>query len=525
MEPGAFCIVLHAHLPYVRHPEYDDFLEEDWLFEAITETYLPLLGKLEALADAGVQAPLALSVSPTLSSMWRDALLCERYLRRVKQLTELAEKEIARTRGDPAVHRLAHMYRDRFAWARQAFAERYGGDLIGAFRQLRERGAVELMTCAATHALLPLLLDRRLVRVQVELAVRHHEQCFGERPRGIWLPECGYDAGLDAVLAAHGIEYFVLETHGIAHAVPRPRYGVFAPVRTPGGPCAFGRDPESSRQVWSALEGYPGDPCYREFHRDIGFDLDYAYLRPYLHGDGARIHTGIKYHRITGPTGPKDVYDPDAGRAKAEAHAEAFVASRAAQMAQLGPAMGRAPVVCAPYDAELFGHWWFEGPDWLEAVCRRAAGQGAFCLATPSQALAGTEGIQTVTPALSTWGWKGYNEIWLAGENDWIYRHLHAAGDRMTRLAAARPGAEGVQERALNQMARELLLAQQSDWAFMIKTGTMVEYAVRRTRGHLANVLALAEGIETGAVDEARLADLESRNNIFPDMDYRLFAG
>jgi len=136
---------------------------------------------------------------------------------------------------------------------------------------------------------------------------------------------------------------------------------------------AFGRDPDSSKQVWSADEGYPGDFWYRDFYRDIGFDLDYDYVRPYLPPTGQRIHTGLKYHRITGKTDQKEPYDPERARSRVQEHADHFVETRLGQVAWLARQMERPPIVVCPYDAELFGHWWFEGPWWLEMVFRRLA--------------------------------------------------------------------------------------------------------------------------------------------------------
>jgi 1,4-alpha-glucan branching enzyme len=456
--------------------------------------------------------------------MLRDPLLLSRYERRTERLQELAEREARRTRGRPKYHRLALMYRDRFRGARTALVDRYNRDLVGALAHFQSTGHMEIATCAATHALLPLLLNPRCVRAQISLAVEHHERMFGRKPRGIWLPECAYEPGLDDVLRDCGIEFFFTESNGIAHGRPRPQYGVFAPVRSPSGVFAFGRDPEASRQVWSATEGYPGDPCYRDFHEDIGFELDYAYLRPYLHGGGARSHTGIKYSRITGPSARKRVYEPDVAARKVEEHAADFVKCRSRQAAYLHRVMARKPVLCAPYDAELFGHWWFEGPQWLEQMCRRmCAGASRVRMTTPVEYLDGRPEVQTVRPAASTWGWKGYSEIWLAGENDWIQRHLYRAGRRMCVAADESPEADGLSRRALNQAARELLLAQQSDWPFMIKAGTMVAYARGRAEQHLSNVHVLLDGVRQDTVNETFLSKLESRNNIFPDMEYRVF--
>jgi 1,4-alpha-glucan branching enzyme len=481
---GYLCLVLHAHLPFVRHPEYPDFLEEDWLFEAITETYMPLLRVFEKLEEDGVGYGITVSLSPPLVSLLNDWLLQERYVKRLEKLTELAAKEVDRTRWEPKVNQLAMMYHWFFENTRKTYAEKYSRDLVSVFRRLGDAGHVEITTCAATHGFLPLMsLNKNAVRAQIEIACQYHRRNFGRRPRGIWLPECGYEPGMDVLLRESGVKFFFTDTHGILHASPRPRYGIFAPIYCPSGVAAFGRDMESSKQVWSAQEGYPGDFYYRDFYRDVGFDLDYDYVKPYLHGGaGTRVYTGIKYYRITGRSNRKELYEPEVAREKAAAHAANFMFNREKQVEHLYGVLGREPIIVAPYDAELFGHWWFEGPQWLDSLLRKCAfDQKVFSTITPSGYLSKHPRNQVATPSMSSWGWKGYNEVWLEGSNDWIYRHLHWAADRMVELANEGDGGDPVRARALKQAAREVLLAQSSDWAFIMKTGTAVEYAVKRT--------------------------------------------
>lgn len=521
---GYLALILHGHLPFVRHPEYSEFLEEDWLFEAITESYLPLLDVFDGLVRDDVPFRLSLVVSPTLAAMLTDHLLRRRYVRYLDRRIELAEKETVRTRGDERFQPLARLYREHFLRCRERFTERYDGDLLAAFRRLSERGALELMTCAATHGFLPLLeVHPEAVAAQIRVGISEHLRHFGERPRGIWLPECAYTPRVDAVLKREDVRYVILDTHGVAHATPRPRYGVYAPIFTRAGVAAFGRDTETSRQVWSAREGYPGDPDYREFYRDIGYDLDFDYIRPWIQPTGERKQTGIKYHRITGNGDQKQPYEPDVARRRAEEHAAHFLADRVRQIAWLAGELGRPPIIVAPYDAELFGHWWWEGPQFLESFLRRAAGQDGLRLVTPSDYLREHPTHQVCQPSLSSWGNRGYAEVWLNERNDWIYPHLHAAQERMISLARTFRDATGLRERALNQAARELLLAQSSDWAFIIDQGTTVAYAEKRFREHVARFTRLADQVRSGLIDESWLQAVEEQDNLFPDIDFRVY--
>ncbi|MBM3253067.1 MAG: DUF1957 domain-containing protein [Candidatus Omnitrophica bacterium] len=524
MLKGYLCLVLHSHLPYVRHPEHEDFLEEDWLYEAITETYIPLIKVFNKLTEDKVDFRITMSLSPTLISMLQDELLQSRYIRHIEKLIELADKEVYRTTFLSEFHTLALMYHKRFIDARRIFVDVYKKDLINAFRNLQDAGRLEIITCGATHGYLPLMeVTRPSARAQVFVAAEHYKRVFGRSPKGIWLPECGYNPSDDEILREARIRYFFTDAHGILHGSPRPKYGVYAPIYCKSGVAAFGRDLESSKQVWSAEEGYPGDYYYREFYRDIGFDLEYEYVKPYIHKDGIRINTGIKYYRITGDTDCKEPYIPTRAQEKAAEHAGNFMFNREKQAEFLFDFMHKRPIIVAPYDAELFGHWWYEGPQWLDFLIRKIAyDQKAIRLITASEYLEQYPKNQVITPSMSSWGWKGYNEVWLEGSNDWIYRHLHKASEKMTELVNLYPDSNGLIRRALNQALRELLLAQSSDWAFIMKTKTVVGYAVRRTKDHMLRFTRLYDGIKSNSIDEAFLSDIEYKDNIFPDIDYRV---
>jgi 1,4-alpha-glucan branching enzyme len=518
---GYLSLVLHAHLPFVRHPEREIFLEECWLFEAITETYVPLLQILEGWRRDGMNAPLTLSLSPTLCSMLNDSLLRDRYERHLNGLIELAEKEIHRTHWDRAFRELAWMYHHRFTTIRDTW-HFYQRDLIGAFRRFQDENRIEIITTAATHALLPLLANHPpSLRAQILTARDHYRRCFGRDPRGIWLPECAYVEGVENFLQEANIRWFILDTHGVLYAKPRPRYGSFAPIFTPNGIAAFGRDLDSSRQVWSRHEGYPGDARYRDFYRDIGFDLDFDYVKPYLPTPEIRGFTGIKCFRITSKTGEKEIYQRAAALQAAAEHAGHFLNERVAQIQKVSAIFDRPPLVVAPYDAELFGHWWYEGPEFLDYFARKLFyDQKTVELVTPSEYLRRLPTNQIATPGASTWGEEGHLRAWLNESNEWIYPHLQVAQERMTGLARRFKKPNELRARALKQAARELLLAQSSDWPFILRAGTSPDYAKKRVKDHLLRFIALHDQLTATGVDENWLSEVESRDNIFPDVDW-----
>ncbi len=525
MDPkGYLALVLHAHLPFVRHPEHDRFLEEDWFFEALTETYLPLLNVFDDLARHGIHFRMTMSLTPTLLSMMTDPLLQQRYLRYLDERLEALVHERKRTEGDGNFHPVVLFYSDLYARLRTRFVEQDRMDVSQSFRRLMEAGHLDIITCGATHGYFPLLaVNEESIYAQLSMAVRTHERILGRRPRGIWLPECGYKPGVDRILKEFGIDYFILDSHGLLNADPRPKYGVHSAIRTPGGPAAFGRDYESSKQVWAAEEGYPGDGLYREFYRDAGFDIDTLHFQKLRHA-GVRTFTGLKYHRITGKTGWKEAYHPGWARERAAEHAGHFMFNRQAQVNWLGSFFDRPPIIVAPYDAELFGHWWFEGPQWIDFLLRKIAyDQSEIKTITPSEYLDRFGDLQPSAPPECSWGAGGYHEVWLNGSNDWVYPYLHAAAERMSALVQRIPDADGLQRWALDQGARELLLAQSSDWAFIMKTGTSVEYAVRRFKTHMHRFDRIAGMVESGNYDEGYLREVTARDSLFPDMDYRMF--
>ena len=539
MPAGYFSLILHAHLPFVRHPEYPEFLEEDWLYEAITEVYLPLIFIFQSLHEAGAKPRLAMNVSPPLCEMLADPLLQDRYTRHLENLIELARKEEHRTRKEAAeFHDVAVMYVENLTASLGLWNDRYKRNLVSAFRELQDEGVVEIITCCATHGFLPLISTDQARRAQIQIAAANYKKHFGRQPRGIWLAECAYEPGVDLLLKEAGIEYFVSDTHAILYGDPRPRYGVHAPVVTPNGVAVFARDVETSQQVWSAEIGYPGNAIYREFYRDIGWDAPLDYLKPHLHADGARRHLGLKYHRITGrgiPQNKKEPYIPAMARDQAATDAAYFLGERIKQAGELRSTFdGHPPLVVSPYDAELYGHWWYEGPQFLDFFFRRAHfDQDEIECISPGDFLDTGMPIQVQQPTASSWGENGYYKVWINEKNSWMYPYQHDAERNMTAFADEakvqpsrfKVGPE-LADRILRQAARELLLAESSDWAFQIYQGTTVQYSTRRFESHIQRFNILVEMLEADHLSDEQnelLSEIERRDNIFPEIDWRVY--
>lgn len=523
---GYVSFVLHAHLPFIHHPESDDYLEEEWLFEAISETYLPLLTNFQKLVDEKVDFRITMSMTPPLLWMLDNTLLQQKYINYLKKHIELAKKEVKRTVYDARLNELSQYYVDKYSKDLFMFRDLFSCNLIEAFKHFQDIGVLEIITCGATHGYFPILyVNEKTVKAQIAVGVQTYKKYFGRQPRGIWLPECGYVPEADKYLKEFGIEYIITESHGILYADPTPIYGTFSPIVSPEGVVAFGRDIESSRQVWSSVNGYPGDYNYREFYRDIGYEADYDYIKPYIAHDGVRVHTGIKYYRITGDTDQKDYYNLQWAQDSINKQAGHFFDSRVKQIDNIAPYMHKPPIVLCPYDAELYGHWWYEGPDWLYVLFKKIYYDNCnFQLITPGEYIDRYPEIQVCSPCRSSWGANGYSEVWLNPTNDYAHRHLHVAGDRMVELAHLFPNEQDTLKKfALNQCARELLLAQSSDWLFIITNGTMVDYAKKRIKEHIGRFTKLYYQLKEDSLDETFLNEIYQKDKIFDEIDYMIY--
>lgn len=486
-------LVFHAHLPFVRAPDRPDHLEGRWLEDALLESYLPLLDVLDGLSADQVPGTLSLGLTPPLLEMLRDPLLLGRFSARLDRLAALVDAELGR--APPAFAPALRHHRDRVARVRRVL-DRHGGDVVGGFLLHHRAGRLDLLASAATHAFLPALPPRAL-DAQVRIGARVFERLTGVPPVGAWLPECAIDGRVDAALARAGIRFGVVEADAVLDATPSPPAGVRAPVASPHGVALFGRDPAASEAVWSAEVGYPGRGVYREWHRDVGFDRP-RHLLPLLDQGpaGTPVATGLKLHRVTGrdvPLGDKAPWDPVAAEAQARSDAHAFVEART----ELRP--GEQCV--APFDAELFGHWWYEGPWFVDEVLRTLADHPRLAAVSLRDHLRAEPRLVRAAPRASTWGEAGRSGTWIDEETAWILRHVRTGARALGAAIDARRAPVGL----LGLAVVEHLLGAASDWPFMIRKRTTAEYAARRVEAHaerLGALLAMARGV----VDPARLA-------------------
>ncbi|MCP4504158.1 MAG: DUF1957 domain-containing protein [Deltaproteobacteria bacterium] len=520
--------VLHGHLPWVNHPEHEFFLEEDWLFEAIADCYLPLLKMFDGWRDDEIEASFTLGLSPPLLHMLGHDGLRERAVRALNARISLIERTLAGF-PDDSPYRAALFFSREEAEEGLARYESLGRDIVKGLAEHQKDGRVELMTCGATHGLMPVLLDDASIRAQIIEAKNTHERFVGTAPRGIWLPECGVTHMSFGRLAEEEMVFTFCEDRALRFASPPPQAGPYRPLYSPEGVAFFARDPVAAKEVWSAEEGYPGDFRYREFYRDLGYDAEESQLSDeHKQGTGARKQVGVKLHRITGKVSldEKKPYDPHAAMEAVKEHAAHFVQRRIEQAAALEESFGLDPCFTCSFDAELFGHWWHEGPRFLDECVRQLLQRQEEGAPKPTNAFSYLEAEprqQVSVPAVSSWGDEGAFKVWVNPSNDWLWRKVHDATLRLKAAASAPPTAPDL-TRALQQATREVLLAQSSDWPFILTNETQTGYGVKRPLVHLSRAHRLLDMLDAGEVNEADLAQLEERDAVFENVDVSIFA-
>jgi 1,4-alpha-glucan branching enzyme len=566
---GYFTFVLHSHLPYViGHGRWPHGM--DWLNEAAAESYIPLLQAFQRLAAAGRASGVTLGITPILAEMLAADTFRREFKDYLDNKIQAAREDLATFKrlGEEHYASLAQRWEGHYWELKRTFTEDFGEDLLGVCRRLMDAGMLEVITSAATHGYLPLLSRDTAVQAQVSQGVAAYRRHFGRDPRGFWLPECAYRPryrwsppltdlaaepvlrkGVEEFLSENGLRYFIIDSHllkgGRAIGVYKDRFEAlerlwerFAaqyqerPEEEDKSPhqvylvssapevkrpvAVFTRDPKTGLQVWSGEWGYPGDGNYLDFHKK-------------------RFPGGLRYWRVTSAKADladKGPYHPEWVTARLHEQADHFVSLVCSILGEFREQQGQPGVVVAPYDTELLGHWWFEGPEWLYQVLSRfhdhtqvrlASGGEYLDLAAPRAVISLPEG---------SWGEGGYHWIWLNDMNAWTWRHIYPAEKEMEelcRLHAADPDPR--LQGLLKQCGRSLFLLESSDWQFLISTFSARDYAELRLVVHYEDFQRLAALTRRYAADRDLPAEdwnfldfCRERDDIFPDLDPRWWA-
>ena len=563
---GYVTFALHSHLPYVvNHGTWPHGME--WLHEAAAETYLPLLRVFGELAQQGLALKANVNLSPILLEQLSHPVFKDEFPKYLLRKIQAAHKDADdfTLKGEPHMVQVSQFWLRFYEQALRQFDE-LGSNIIRGFQRFYDAGDIEIITCGATHGYFPLLGTDAAIRAQVRTGVETHEHYFGRKPRGIWLPECGYRPagpwqfpvsfsefrsphgsqpfyrdGVEQILAEHGLEFFYVDTHLVdsstrftpyqlmAGGVPialetaeRPHKNFYRPyfAESPDSDAQvafFTRDPRTGVQVWSGDQGYPGDANYLEFHKK-------------------RWPGGNRYWRITGPKidlGLKQEYDPAIALERTREHAKHFVRITTEALEQFGQEGAGAPILTAPFDSELFGHWWFEGPEWLKNVAMEfAKPESRLELISCADYLDEFRPAAYVALPEGSWGAESNNSVWLNEDTSWTWKHIYPAELAVQQMAnSGLWHGDEIATRLAQQICRELLLLESSDWQFLITTKAARDYAEKRFNTHLEQFLCLLDIWRrfeaTRHISPDKLQELEAielRDSVFPHIDPELWA-
>ncbi len=470
---GSLILVLHSHLPYViRHGRWPHGVE--WLCEATVECYIPLLDQLFALREEGVRPGITISFSPVLLEQLADdefpAILDEYIEGRIR----LAEEDLLsfQESGDKELARAAEHMLGWYRESGETFSSRYERDIIARYRDLRDAGAIALQTCGATHGYFPLLGYDQSVHAQIQVALDSHYRHFRHRPRGIWMPECAYRpegywappvqsevpggtdrAGIEKLIEAGGMDHTIVDAHlvrggeavewytarfrengesgrqDVAHVPLSDPNSVYRTYQVAGARSkqksevhVFPRDVDSALHVWSSVTGYPGGAEYLEFHKKH-------------HASGGRYWSVTG--RDTGLEG-KRVYDPERASDMVAEDARAFAGHLVSRSEEYLARTGEPASICLPFDTELFGHWWHEGPAFLGNLIREISRLEKLTMRTSPEELDRTGGGLPVTLPEGSWGDSGDHRVWLNDDTAWTWPIIWAAEKRLIDLLSHR---------------------------------------------------------------------------------------
>ncbi len=553
MTVGSFVFMLHSHLPYYRKAGMWPFGEEN-LYECMSETYVPLLNAISELYDEeGIKAKLTVGITPILAEQLNDEHLKNGFVKYLDSKIEAVSKDLERY-PDPKVEHSQHLkylakyYFDWYNHIKDSFVNKYNKDLISAFKKYQDLGCIEITTSGATHGFSPLLATDSNLNAQFKVGSDTTKRLFGKKAKGCWLPECAYRQGyeftgkdgqkkwrpaIEVTLQNNDIEYFFTESHvieggnsvgnrrvvgiyGNIEYIPLPAreetgYDTYSAYWLPDAQVAvMGRNDRAGFQVWSAADGYPGDGLYREFHKKDD-------------------KSGMNYWRITSPTtdlGDKMLYDPVLALNQVNSNSDHYTTLIYDLLKNYKAQKGKEGLIMVSFDTELYGHWWFEGVEFIKQVVRKLNNfVPDIERMTAGEYLEKHPPVDTIQIPESSWGQGGHFYVWMNHLTEWMWPIINGCEKRIIDIVSKyeKIPEDKLLHRALNQLARENLLLQSSDWPFLITTWQAKDYATERFEEHVARFEKIADMIEENRIDDAELQKIEAIDNCFSVIDYRVY--
>jgi len=567
---GQFGLVLHAHLPWVLNHGYWPH-GTNWVYEAAAETYIPLLMELNKLLNEGFTPKITIDISPVLCEMLANDKFKEGFIEYCDMKINGAKADFEQFKklGMPGVQlNQAKFWEEFYTRTKTEFVDRYKKDLIAGFRELLEKDVLDIITCGATHGYSPLLSHESSIHGQFYTAVKNYKKHFHKEPTGTWLPECAYRPGyswkkpvgegnayprpgVEKFLSRNNISYFFIDTPllvgGMSQGVYAERFPLLKQLwenfnkqykeaksefpRSPFEPylvstedaekpvAFFTRDENTGILVWSGEHGYPGSECYLDFHKKHYKDAM---------GGGS----GLRYWKVTGAKvdlGSKQLYDINVISNKLDENAGHFKEAVKGVLRNYKNANnGKTGMLCAPYDAELFGHWWFEGVWFINRLVRFFAMDQEVEMVHCRNFLE-TNGMpeKTVQIPEGSWGAQNGHYIWLNKDNTWTWEKIYEIEPLVEELVTKYHDSENSDIiRILKQICRENLIMQASDWQFLISTWSARDYAENRFSQHYEDIKRLvglvqkaATGQKLDTTDWNYVGKLEEVDDIFDEID------
>jgi 1,4-alpha-glucan branching enzyme len=564
---GSFALVLHSHLPWVlNHGVWPH--GTSWVNEAAAETYIPLLQELYKLIDEGYHPKMTLGLTPILCEMLRHPSFIndfQGYLDEKIHAAEFDNQDFTENKYEVGRIRLTKWWEEFYDRVKDDFTHRFNKDIVGAFKKLQDQELIDIITCGATHGYSPLLSKDTSIDAQFKTAVDNYKRHFGIAPSGVWLPECAYRPGyrwknpitgeefnrpgIEYFLAKNGLRYFFIDTAlllgGKSQGVYAARfpllkelwkqfadqyqeipvsfeksqyeaYLVSTDLSTPAPVGFFTRDEKTGIVVWSGEHGYPGCAEYLDFHKK--------------HYPG-----GLRYWKVTGAKvdlGKKMLYWPDDVPGKLDENASHYINLAKDILREYRVKYNNNGIIVAPYDCELFGHWWFEGNWWLARVLRWMEDDPEIELTNTRKYIDQNPPNKVVSIIEGSWGQASSHWVWLNEWTIWTWKLVYEVEEKTENIMKKHGRTEDENlKKILKQLARESLLLQSSDWQFLITTWSARDYAENRVSLHYENysrLYKMAEKYANGEyVEEGEwhfLGSLEANDGIFPDIDLEPFA-
>ena len=521
-------LTIVAHQPYIHHKDETEFaLQNDLLFNAISNTYLPLVNLFHKFEEQNTDFKLSMVFSPSLCSLLGDTMIQNQYVHWLEKRIALGESELSRLSSEPLLLENAKKCLDKAKKDLGDFTQTYSQNLLKEFAYFAEKGNLELLATSGTYAFLPHYGDMtEILNAQVEIGLLSHRHYFGSNPDGFYLPFMGYTPGIETVLHSYGFHYTIVDIRSLLFSENPPKHGIFAPVRcdldtstslTHTSLALFAQDSDSPDDV----DSFSKNPVYKNQSKDISFELSSEELKKsgFLEGETARIPSYYRYWNRDG-----SIYSEKDAENQLALDARAFVDSKNAKLSKAASLMGeKSPSLLCVIDAKTLGQEWTEGVDWLEQVICESA-KSEITLSHLSPLIGNQFALPKIKPYSGAAQGNSYGEDLLDSTNGWMIRYTRKMSERMVDLSDRFPNETGLKVRLLDLGAKELMLAQSGEWAKMIHDGIFPEYATKRFKESIKAFMIVFDALGSNTVSTEWLTKLEQEHVIFPWMNFRMFS-